>query len=582
MVTEVAIDPITLPLIINSLRQVATEMDLSLERSAFSPVISEAGDLASGLYRRDTGEVIVQGDAGLPIFIGVMQYTVQAVISQLGHLDEGDVAIVNDPYSGGTHVMDVRMVSPVYFQGVLFAYVANTCHWVDMGGSVPGGFGTSATEIQQEGLRLPPLKICIRGEINNDLVKIIQANIRVAELQMGDLHAQVAALRNGIRGLRAVLAKYGPDLIDECIYEMQGRSERLMRNRLKNIPSGVYSFETSLDNDGVSDEPLKVNLALRIDDDRAEFDFSGSSAACQGPLNSVIATTKSAVFIALKHLFPEIPINSGFFSPLTIIAPESTFLNAVYPRPVSGCAAEVAQRVVDSVLGALAATNLREVVAAPFGTVANVTLGGLDPMTGRRYVMYLFSGGGYGGHQGGDGLSNVPSAIGVSKTTPVELIEQRYPVMIEFYGLRVDSAGPGEHRGGMGTEYRLKLLRGNAKASVLMDRGKEAPFGVNGGSAAAAAEIELLLSGKTSRLKLLTKGDNIPLTAGDAICVRSPGGGGYGRAELRDPEQIKFDIAQGYISAKAGKQHYGANAVVDGEGQPSAKMLREKPAGVGS
>jgi N-methylhydantoinase B len=551
------IDPITLAVVHNGLRQVATEMDLAFERSAFSPVIAESRDRASGVYHRESGEVIVQGDTGLPIFIGVMQFTTQAVLKALGVLEPDDVAIVSDPYSGGTHVMDVRMVAPVYFKGQLFAYVANTGHWVDMGGSVPGGFGTSVTEVQQEGLRLPPVKLYRRGVMSEDLVQVILANIRIPELQLGDLHAQVAGLRVGQRRLVTLLDQYGTELVDACVREMRDRSERLIRSHLATIPSDVYSFETELDNDGIVDKPLSVRLDLTVAEDCATFDFSRSSPPCRGPLNSVISTTTSAVYVALKHVFPDVPINAGFFEPLTVIAPPTTFLHATYPRPVSGCAAEVAQRIVDAVFGALSRSSFSRVVGAPFGTVANISIGNDDPDTGRPFVMYWFSGGGYGGHPDGDGLSNAASSIGISKTQPLEILEQRFPVHFDYYRLRDDSGGPGQHRGGLGIEYGLTLLRGAAKGSALMDRGFRGPFGIKGGLDGAQTFLEFQLGGHACQLPLRTKGDGILIAAGDTVRVRTPGGGGYGDPLTRVPERVRDDVVQGYVSLDSAQRHYG-------------------------
>lgn len=552
-----AVDPITLAVVHNGLRQVATEMDLAYERSAFSPVIAQSRDRASGIYQRTTGEVVVQGDTGLPIFVGVMQFTTQAVLAALGALDEGDLVIVTDPYSGGTHVMDVRMVAPVYYEGALFAYLANTGHWVDMGGSVPGGFGPSATEVQQEGLRIPPLKLYRQGALNDDLVQILLANIRIPELQFADLHAQVGGLRVGQRRLTSLLNRYGPTLVDECIAEMRSRSERLIRRHLAEIPSGTYEFETQLDNDGVVDEPLAVHVELAVVDGTATVDFSRSSPPCRGPFNSVLATTKSAVYVAFKHMFPDIPINAGFFAPLNVIAPPTTFLHARYPRPVSGCAAEVAQRIVDAILGALSCSSFPGAVAAPFGTVGNIAIGGDEPKSTHPYVMYFFSGGGYGAHAGGDGLSNAASAIGISKTAPVEIIEQRFPVRFEYYRLREDSGGPGQRRGGLGVEYALTLLRGNAKASALMDRARYAPFGIKGGQEAARTELQFELDGRPFCLPLKTKGDGIPMKAGDVVTVRTPGGGGYGNPLDRDVHRVQDDVAAGYVSFDGARRHYG-------------------------
>lgn len=567
------IDPITLAVIDNGLRQVATEMDVAFERMAFSPVIAESRDRASGIYDADNGEVIVQGETGLPIFIGVMQFTTQSVLRKFGQLAEGDVVIVNDPFAGGTHVMDMRMVAPVYHDGALFAYVANTGHWVDMGGAVPGGFGASLTEAQQEGFRLPPMRLYDKGVLNEDLVELIMSNIRMPEMQRGDLRAQVAALWVGKKRLTSLLDRYGADLVGRCIAELRQRSERLVLNRLSTLPTGTTSFETALDNDGVAPGPLHVRLDLTVSPDRLVFDFSRSSPPCRGPLNSVISTTTSAVYIALKHLFLEIPINAGFFQPITVIAPETTFLNARHPKPVSGCAAEVAQRVVDAVFGAMAKLSHPDACAAPFGTSANLSIAGEDPKTGRPYVMYLFSGGGYGGHRHGDGLSNAASSIGIAKSTPIETLEQRFPIRFDYFRLREDSGGAGTSRGGLGIEYGVRLLRGDATAAALMDRGMSGPFGIAGGGEGAKTYVRTIRGGTSSALPLVTKGDGLKLAPGDRIEVGTPGGGGFGAPRMRSATSVGNDIAQGYVSRSSAHTLYGSDpAAAKGRSSATANV----------
>src|SRR5215472_5558245 len=389
------IDPVTLAVIQNGLQAVAAEMDLTFMRTAFSPVISESFDRSDGVYDRATGEVISQGALGLPIFMGVMQFTTQSVIARCPDLAPGDVVLVNDPYFGGTHLMDVKMVKPFFYRGRLFAYLANTGHWPDTGGRVPGGFTARATEIQQEGLRLPPVRFVREGKLERDILDIVLANVRVPEERIGDIQAQLGALAVGERRLTALLDRFGADTIEEGISELKARSERLMRAHLATIPDGVYESEAFLDSDAIDPEPLAIRLTLTVSGSDLTFDFSRSSPPCRGPLNSVLAATKSSVYIAVKHVFPDVPINAGCFAPLHVPDPEGTFLYAKYPRPVNGCSAEVTQRVIESVFLALAQAIPERLWAAPAGTSGNYTLGGDDPERRRRYIMYVFSGGGY-------------------------------------------------------------------------------------------------------------------------------------------------------------------------------------------
>jgi N-methylhydantoinase B len=551
------LDPVTLAVIQNGLMQVASEMDLVHEKTSFSPVISEAFDRSNGIYHRDTGEVIAQGEMGLPIFVGVMQFTTQAVIERRRDMAPGDVFIVNDPYLGGTHLMDVKMVAPFFYRGKLWCYLSNTGHWPDTGGMVPGGFATKATEIEQEGLRLPPVKIMAAGEMCRDVVDIILNNIRVPEERIGDIKAQIGALRIGERRLTALLDRYGADTVDAAIVELKTRSERQMRGYIQGVPDGVYQFTSHVDSDGIVNEPLAVALSMTIKGSDAYFDFARSSPPCKGPLNSVWATTQSAVYVAMKHIFPDVPINAGCFAPIHIAKPQGTFLYAEYPRPVSGCAAEVAQRIMESVFGAMGQAIPERMFAAPAGTSGNFSMGGFDPEEDRHFIMYFFSGGGYGGWWETDGLTNGCSSVGISKTQPVEILEQHYPLLFEEYALREGSGGAGRHRGGFGVNYRARLLRGRAKANFMMDHGTVGPHGLGGGSQGAPNAIAVSQGGQVSEPEHRSKGEGYELEPGDWVQVRTPGGGGYGEPKARDADLIARDVRRGYITAEEARRDYG-------------------------
>ena len=541
-----SIDPVTLAVIENGLRQVCSEMDLVHEKTSFSPVISESFDRSNGIYDPKNGEMIAQGELGLPIFLGVMQFATQAVLERRQDLEPGDVIIQNDPYLGGTHLMDVKMMMPFYYDGELWCFLSNTGHWPDTGGMVPGGFNSTATEIQQEGLRLPPVKLMRRGEIQQDIVDIILNNIRVPDERIGDIRAQIGALKTGEKRLTALLDRYGAEIVRAAIEELKVRSEQHMREVITAIPNGIYSFTAYVDSDGVIDEPLAIALDLTIDQSDAHFDFSRSSPPCRGPMNSVWATTQSAVYVAMKHIFPEVPINAGCFAPLHIKPPEGTFLYAKYPRPVAGCAAEVAQRIMEAVFGAMAQPVPQRLFGAPAGTSGNLALGGHDPETGRDYIMYFFSGGGYGGWADGDGLTNGCSTVGISKTQPIEILEQHYPLLFEQYALREESGGLGRRRGGFGVSYRVQILRGEGKASFLMDHGRAGPPGIMGGTEGAPNRIRIGQGDKITTPEHLSKGEGYVLSEGDWIEVHTPGGGGYGPAADRDPNLTEIDIRRGY------------------------------------
>jgi N-methylhydantoinase B len=545
------LDPITLSVIQSGLIQVCNEMDQAFVRAAFSPVISEGLDRSDGIYHRDNGDLIAQGDLGLPIFVGTMQFGTRAVIERARDLVPGDMYVVNDPYLGGTHLMDVRFVKPFFYEGKLFAWLANTGHWPDTGGAVPGGFSATATEVEQEGLRLPPVKLFKGGVMDEEILAIILSNIRIADQRIGDIKAQAAALAIGERRLTVLLDRYGVETVEEAIAELRRRAEQQMRAKIEIIPDGVYDGSAQLDSDGVVDEPLHIEMKITKQGTDLTFDMTGSSPPCQGPMNSVIATTMSSIYLAMKHIFPEVPINAGTYVPLQIVEPRGTFLYAEYPRPVSGCAAEVSQRIAEAVFNALTPAIPDLLFAAPAGTSGNFALGGQDPKTGRAYVMYLFTGGGYGGSADGDGISNGCSTIGISKMPPVEILEQRFPILFEEFALHEGSGGAGKQRGGFGVRYRIKLLRGTSRASFVMDHGRVGPRGALGGHDGGVNKVVVnYASGESFIPPHLSKAQDILIVAGDAITVSTPGGGGYGDPADRDPALIERDLVRGYYTAE--------------------------------
>jgi N-methylhydantoinase B len=551
------LDPVTLAVIQNGLQQVCNEMDLAFVRAAFSPVIAEGLDRSEGIYAKDTGELIAQGELGLPIFVGTMQFSTKAVIERAASVEEGDIFVVNDPYLGGTHLMDVKFVKPFFFRGRHFAWLSNTGHWPDTGGMVPGGFSAHATEVEQEGLRLPPVKLFKRGQIDNEILSIIFSNIRIADQRIGDIKAQAAALAIGERRLTMLLDRYGEDVVTAAIAELKSRATQQMRAKIRNLTDGTYESTTIVDSDGVVDEPLEIRLKIVKQDTDLTFDFAGSSPPCRGPMNSVLATTKSAVYLAIKHLFPEVPINAGTFVPLDVIDPIGTFLDAHYPSPVSGCAAEVSQRIAEAVFLALARALPERAFAAPAGTSGNLAIGGRDPKTGRSFVMYIVTGGGYGGSNSQDGISNGCSTIGISKTPPIEVLEQRFPVLFETFALAEGTGGAGRHRGGFGVHYRVALRRGEARASFVMDHGRVGPPGVLGGAPGLPNRIEIDQGGKRSTPVHLSKDQDVILREGDWIDVRTPGGGGFGQPSSRRPEMIERDLLRGYYDPASIAELFG-------------------------
>ena len=553
------IDPVTLAVIQAGLQQVCDEMDLTFSRAAFSPVIAEADDRSDGIYSATDGSLIAQGSKGLPVFVGVMQFSTRTILERIrtgltAAPEPGDIYIVNDPYLGGTHLMDVRFAMPVWRDRAIWCWLSNTGHWPDTGGAVPGGFSATATSAEQEGLRLPPVRLFKKGVLDREIYQIICSNIRVSEQRIGDVQAQASALLVGAERLAGLLDRYGDATVTDAIAEMRRLAARQMRAMIGLIPDGTYSSTAMIDSDGVVNQPLTIALAVTKAGQGLTFDFAGSSDPCQGPMNSVRATTLSAVYLAMRHIFPDVPISAGAFEPLAVTGIEGTFLDAHYPRPVSGCAAEVSQRIAEAVFVALVQALPTLVTAAPAGTSGNFGLGGHDPEKGRDYVMYQISGGGYGGFAGGDGIANGCSTIGISKAPPVEIMEQNYPVLYHRYALHEGSGGAGQYRGGFGLDYEIELLRGQARASFVMDHGRTGPQGVLGGQDGAVNRVEVLRGGEVMILEHLSKAQDIVLNPGDRVRVRTPGGGGYGDPVLRDASLVAEDVALGrYSPTDAGR-----------------------------
>ena len=551
-----SVDPITLAVIRGSLEQIADEMDATFERMAFSPVISDGFDRASGIYERETGEVIMQGPRSLPNFIYVMSHTVRSVIERIEDPAPGDIYIVNIPYLGGTHLMDVKMVCPFFYRGELVAFLANSGHWPDIGGRVPGGFSTRATEIYQEGLQLPTIRLFNRGTLNREVLDIILHNVRVSNERQGDIIAHVTSLKDGCERFTALLDRYGKDTVFEAIDEMKAKSEALMRSHIQSIPDGTYTFTEHIDSDGIVDEPLTIDLQMHITGSDVHIDFSKSSPPCRGPLNSVLSTTMAGVFIGFKHVFPDVPVNEGCFRPFSFNLPETTFLNAQHPRPVAGCAAEVCQRVIDVVLGALGKAFPERAYAGPMGTVTNLSVGGDDPERG-LYVLYSFIGGGYGGNFLTDGLTNGNPTLALARTQALEILESRYPVLFKRYSIRENSCGHGQRRGGFGVVLEFAIRRGTASASLLGDRGRFGPFGVFGGGEGAKSRHTFTLSGQTYRPEHISKDEGVHMEEGDVLRLETPGGGGFGSPYDRDVGQVAEDVKRGYYDWDLARDIYG-------------------------
>jgi N-methylhydantoinase B len=575
------IDPILLAVLNGRLVQIADEMDATLYRSAFNPIIAEAHDACHGLYHAQTGATLVQGTTGLPIFVGAMAFAVKAVIDKAnrdGNLQAGDTYLFNDPYDGGTHLNDFRLVRPLFWNGKLFAWLASVGHWLDVGGNVPGNFNAKATESFQEGFRIPPVKLARAGVIQQDIIDILGANSRVPQSNWGDLNGQLNALDLGERRLQALLGDYGEELIVSALDLLTARAEKLMRANIAGLPDGTYSYDDFLDNDGITDVPLSIALDLTISADRMRLDFSRSSPPCDGPLNIALSTTVACCYVALKHIFTDVPANAGCLAPIEFVIPNTTLLGVSAPRPVGGYT-ETILRVIDTVFGAFAKVAPQRANGSPFATINALSLSGWREH-GRRWVMFCFFGGGLGGNPESDGLNHGNNPISTATIPPAEILESLYPVMFTQWALRPDSGGPGFNRGGLGAIYEIEALaEGATDVSLLGERGKFPPFGVNGGKSAALNRFVYQTDGGERTPPLVSKVTDIRIVAGQHVRLETPGGGGFGDPLTRDPLRVARDVELGYVTPAAARGEYGVVIAENGAVDAAATAALRSGAG---
>ncbi len=552
--TNAKMDPVTLAILKGRLEQIADEMDATLFRSAFNPIIAEAHDASHGIYDAQTGETLVQGKSGLPIFVGVMAFAVKAVIDKVardGGLQPGDVFIFNDPYDGGTHLSDFRLVKPIYRNGKVFCYLASVGHWHDVGGNVPGNYNPEATECFQEGMLIPPVKLFHAGVLNSDIVNILSSNSRLPNSLYGDLNGQINALDLGEERLNELLDEYSEVTVSTALGLLRSRAEKMMRDHLTALPDGTISVEDYLDNDGVNDVPLRLAIDLTIKSDKLIMDFSRSSLACAGPVNISRSTTIAAAYVALKHIFTDVPANAGVLQPVEFILPEDSFLNVRAPKPVGGYT-ETILRLIDVVFKGFEHISPERVNGCAYGTINALSIAG-HRKNGSRWVMFSFFGGGHGGHPEGDGLNHGNAPISTATMPPLEILEAAYPVAFTQWALRPNSGGNGKHRGGLGAIYEIELLEENATAFLFGERGKFPPLGVVGGEAGALNSFSYdcddldAIDGKKTP-ELVSKITGIKLKKGQRVRLETPGGGGYGKVNERPKSFHENDVAQGYVT----------------------------------
>ncbi len=519
--------PIELSIFQSTVHSVAEEMGAALRRTSFSPNIKERRDYSCAVFDA-AGNVIAMGDH-MPVHLGSMPMSVRAAIDRL-ELGEGDMAMLNDPYAGGTHLPDITLVLPVFNDGspLPIFYVAARAHHADVGGFYPGSMGT-CREIYQEGLRIPPVRIMQGGEINRDILDLLLSNVRTPVEREGDLTAQIGACKVGEARLQELLLKYEISEINQLTAELLDYSEQLVKGELGRMPAGQFNASDFLDDDGYAELPIEIKVAITLDPKarKAKVDFSGSSAQADGSINAVYAITYSAVYYVFRCLLPEqAPATAGIMRPIAVIAPEGTIVNARLPAPVAGGNVETSQRIVDVILKALAQAIPDRVPAASSGTMNNLTIGGIDPRTGAAFAYYETVAGGMGARPVADGLPGVHTHMTNSLNTPVEALEYAYPLRVTRYRYRPGSGGNGKFRGGDGLVREIELLA-DAQVTLLADRRRFSPYGLAGGSPGALGRTTLIT--KDGERELPGK-CSIRARKGDVIRIESPGGGGWGNS----------------------------------------------------
>jgi len=524
--TSTSMDSVELAIFQSSMHSIAEEMGAALRRTAISPNIKERRDYSCAVFDAQRS-VIAMGDH-MPVHLGSMPMSVQAATESLA-LAPGDVAILNDPYAGGTHLPDITLVVPVFEENhsnPIF-YVAARAHHADVGGTFVGSMGPGR-EIYQEGLRIPPVRIVRGGELDREVLSLILHNVRTPVEREGDLAAQIGACRVGERRLLDIVKKYGSETVAALTQELLEYSDRLMRAELRKMPAGIFSAEDFLDDDGVSDRPIRIAVSVRFEPASGSvfIDFSGSSPQAVGSVNAVYAITYSACFYVLRCLMQEdAPATAGLMQAATVIAPEGTIVNARPPAAVAGGNVETSQRIVDVLLRALAQAASDRIPAASCGTMSNLTIGGVDHRTHQPFTYYETTAGGMGARPGLDGISGVHSHMTNSLNTPIEALEYAYPFRVQRYGYRPASGGEGQFRGGDGLIREIELLT-DAQVTLIAERRKFKPYGLAGGEPGANGKATLI--GVDEIEKALPAKCSIHARQGERIRIETPGGGGWG------------------------------------------------------
>lgn len=551
-----SLDPITVEVLRNKLDGIANEMELTLLKSSFSPIVKEGLDASASLFTPD-GTTISQA-CSIPIHLATLIPAVAAIIAEYptDRMQDGDTFILNDPYCGGTHLPDIAIVMPVIHQGRVIALSAAMTHHQDVGGMSPGSVPTNATEIFQEGIRIPPLMLRRAGEFDPQLVRMLKQNVRVPEMFMGDLNAQIAACTVGVRRMKELAQNHGHNQLTAIFAELIRRSEAMTRDALRKLPQGTFRYEDWLDNDGVElDKPVKIAVAATVRDGTIELDFHGSSPQTRGPFNCVRSGVQAASFFAVRALTdPSIPTNGGCFRPVSLKLPERSVVNASEPAPVNARTATI-KRITGAVIGALAQAMPERAPAASAGELLVLAFGGRKAGN-KPFVVGELIAGGSGASRGKDGVDVVETDATNCMNLPAEAMEMEAPIRIHRIALRADSGGAGATRGGLGVVREYEILADDISFSHRGERHVYAAPGLAGGGPGAKA-VSVIRRADGSEEIILSKRET-RLNTGDRLVLETAGGGGYGDPRQRDAGRLAEDVANGKVSPEAAKTVYGS------------------------
>ena len=558
--TTSRIDPITLEVMRNAFYSIADEMIAALVRASYSTNIKDRRDTSGAIYTAGGDVVVVaQSEIGTPLHLGTMHSAVQSAMTayDFDTLQPGDAVALNTPYPAGPgHLNDLCLISPIFHEGEMIAITANQAHHVDMGGYAPGSMPFGVTEIFQEGLQIPPVRLFVNNQLDPGLWSLIRQNVRPQTEVKGDLLAQFAANTVGQRRLGELVNKYGVATVMEYLEEMLDYSERRMRAALKLIPEGTYHGADVIEGDGITDKHYTIRVKIEAKGDEFVADFTDTDDGSLGPLNCRWPSVAACVYYVLKAMLdPELPPNAGAYRPIDIKVREGSLLSAQYPTAVCNANIITTQRIVDVLLAALADALPDQVAAASSGTMNLLNIGGTDPRSGILYNYIETYAGGQGAMHDADGMDAVQNHMTNTRNAPVESIEVAYPLMVETYGLVADSEGPGEYRGGVGVRRALKIIDADVQLTLSSDRGGVAPWGLFGGHSAGTSSCSVV--GPDGREKRLPTKVTTRIAVGNVVTTETPGGGGWGEPMHRDVNAVRHDVSEGLVSVERARHIYG-------------------------